>query len=70
MARCTGTSRVAIVGCGGSCGAYLIEGLATVELNPDRIDQVWAINHMVLWLKHDLGFIIDDAGLVDGSFID
>ncbi len=56
--------KVVIVGCGGSCGAYLIEGLATVELNPDKYDQIWALNHMCLAIKHDLGFIVDDIPLV------
>ncbi len=58
--------RVAIVSCGGSSGAFLIESLSTAETEPDRFDQIWAINHMVLWLKHDLGFIIDDTSLVEG----
>ena len=56
--------KVAIVGCGGSCGAYLIEGLATVEVDPNKHDQVWALNHMCLAIKHDLGIIIDDIPLV------
>ncbi len=56
--------KVAIVGCGGSCGAYLIEGLAVAESQPDKFDQVWAMNHMCLSIKHDLGFIIDAIPLV------
>ena len=58
--------RVAIVGCGGSNGAYLIEQTVVGEAAL-RFDEVWAINHQVLWIKHDLGIIIDDRSLFEAE---
>lgn len=58
--------RVAIVASGGSNGAYLVEQTVVGE-KKNRFDEVWAVNHQCLWIKHDLGFIIDDRTLFESE---
>ena len=53
--------RVAIVGSGSSNGAYLVEQTLVGEIQHPRFNEIWAVNHQCLWIKHDLGFIIDDS---------
>lgn len=50
--------KVAIVGCGGSCGAYLMEAAGIRWIN--RFDEVWAIGHMAMYIRHDRAFVLDD----------
>ena len=57
--------RVAIVASGTSNGAYLVEQTLVGEINHPRFNEFWALNHQCLWIKHDLGFIIDDSSMFE-----
>ena len=59
--------RVAIVASGSSNGAYLIEQTLVGEIQHPRFSEIWALNHQCLWIKHDLGFIIDDSSMFEND---